>query len=87
MADARVFERMVADLKSRGMTNAAVVQARDRWVNAQRDAPAWPCPLCATSGRSGSLTPMGAREGIESLKCRGCNETIQLAPAGSPPST
>jgi hypothetical protein len=76
MADDAVFERMVAHLKSRGMSDSAVERARDLWVNVPKESAAWPCPLCAMSGRSGSLTPMGG----ETLKCRACNEAIKLVP-------
>ena len=75
MADGRVFERMVAHLKSRGMTDSALERARDLWVNAPKESAAWPCPLCAMSGRSGSLTPLRG----ETLKCRACNEAIKLS--------
>jgi hypothetical protein len=40
----------------------------------------FPCPICYLKAKTGVLTPLSARDGLEGLRCRDCGVTIQLSP-------
>lgn len=65
MADAALFNRMISDLKSSGMTESADEGARRRWAATSALAAVRPCWLCSTSGRTGRLTPLDKQDGVE----------------------
>jgi hypothetical protein len=81
MADAALFDRIVADLKSRGIKESAIEQARKYWVTVPAHANPLPCPFCYLGGRAGTLVPTSAHDGLDRVKCRECGEIIQLSPA------
>ncbi|HUE92417.1 hypothetical protein [Pseudomonas sp.] len=74
MADPELFERMVDDLKGRGMSDGAIDEARAYWATAPNNAPALPCPICYLSGGEGKLIALPEQDGVESLKCRSSSE-------------
>jgi hypothetical protein len=79
MADIDLFERMVADLESRGLTNTEIARLRRHCEQERRGDP---CPLCHNKGIEGWLTaghtPNADDEALEHMRCKGCGETIQL---------
>jgi hypothetical protein len=82
VADVTLFNRMLADLRLRGLDEGSILQARKHWLLLPMERNPYPCPICYANGRTGVLTPLSELDGLERLRCRDCDSTIQLSPAG-----
>ena len=81
MADIAFFDRMVPDLKSRGMTDSSIELARRCWTAAPHSTTgAWPCPICVSNARQGALMPRTVRgDKLVVVRCSTCGEAITLS--------
>lgn len=74
MADIKLLERMVADLRGRGMADMQIEGLRKVWPDFWLD----PCPFCVLTLRAGILTRARGADGTQQMRCDTCGEIIRL---------